>query len=68
MSAEVFGAFNKKQDFVPKIIQKSEETKEKLRKRLLQAFMFNALDETEFKIVIDAIEEVKVMQGENVIT
>jgi cAMP-dependent protein kinase regulator len=53
---------------VPKIIQKSEETKEKLRKRLLQAFMFNALDETEFKIVIDAIEEVKVMQGENVIT
>lgn len=33
----------------------------------MQAFMFNALDEKEFEIVVDAIEEVKVQPGEIVI-
>jgi len=41
---------------------------EKLRKRLLQAFMFNALDEKELNIVIGAIEEVTCKANENVIT
>jgi hypothetical protein len=27
VSAEVYGAFNKKEDFVPKVIEKSEDTK-----------------------------------------
>lgn len=30
--------------------------------------MFNALDDKEFEIVMDAIEEVKVPAGKNVIT
>jgi len=60
VSAEVFGHHNKKEDFVPKVIAKSEEAKNKLKKRLLQSFMFNALDANELGIVIDAIEEVKV--------
>ena len=30
VSAEVYGAFNKKADFVPKVVEKSDETKEKL--------------------------------------
>ncbi len=45
---------------MPKVIPKSEETKIKLKTRLLQAFMFNALDEKEFEIVVDSIEEIKV--------
>ncbi len=44
VSAEVFGQYNKKEDFVPKIITKTQETKAKLTTRLLQAFMFNALE------------------------
>lgn len=67
MSAEVYGGWNKKGNFKPKIVQKTQETKAKLQKRLLQAFMFNALDEKEFNIVVDAIEEVKVQPGEYVI-
>ena len=43
-----------------KVIPKNEETKAKLKKRLLQAFMFNALDAKDFEIVVDSIEEVKV--------
>ncbi len=42
------------------MIAKSAETKLKLKKRLLQAFMFNALDEKDFEIVVDSIEEVKI--------
>jgi len=58
VSAEVFGQNNKKEDFVAPVIKKPEATKEKLKKRLLQAFMFNALDKKELNIVVDAIEEV----------
>ena len=67
VSAEVFGQYNKKEDFVPKVIAKTPETKAKLTTRLLQAFMFNALEQKELNIVIDAIEEVKIAAGENVI-
>lgn len=38
--------------------------KAKLTKRLLQAFMFNALDQNELEIVVDSIEEVHVTQGQ----
>jgi cAMP-dependent protein kinase regulator len=67
VSAEVFGQHNKKEDFVLKVVVKTPETKTKLTNRLLQAFMFNALEVKELNIVIDAIEEVKVSSGENVI-
>ena len=49
------------------MIAKSAEIKAKLTTRLLQAFMFNALEAKELNIVIDAIEEVKLSAGENVI-
>lgn len=68
VSAEVFGEHNKKSDFTPKVIQKSAETKDKLRNRLLQAFMFNALDQTELGIVIDAIEEANYKKDDKIIT
>ena len=68
VSAEVFGEHNKKEDFTPPVVPKSEETKEKLRTRLLQAFMFNALEESELKVVVDAIEEVKAEPGNEIIT
>lgn len=35
VSAEVYGEFNKKADFVPKVITKSEATMQKLSDRLL---------------------------------
>lgn len=67
MSAEVYGTWNKKGNFVPKVVAKSAETRNKLKARLLQAFMFNALDEKEFEIVVDSIEEVKLAAGNVVI-
>jgi|TARA_B110000305_G_C19348206_1_gene592807 cAMP-dependent protein kinase regulator len=43
----VFGQFNKKEDFEPKIIQKSEAVKQAIMDKIQQAFMFSGLDETE---------------------
>ena len=68
ISAEVFGEHNKKEDFRPPVFPKSAEVKQQLRDKLLQAFMFNALEESELGIVLDAIEEVKVQAGDKVIT
>ena len=67
ISAEVFGENNRKGDFVPPVFPKSAEAKEQLKTKLLQAFMFNALDANELNIVLDAVEEVKVQSGEKVI-
>ena len=68
VSAEVFGEHNRKENFVPPVFPKSEEVKAQLKTKLLQAFMFNALDESELSVVLDAIEEVKVQADEAVIT
>jgi cAMP-dependent protein kinase regulator len=45
VSAEVYGEYNKKEDFKPVIIPKSEEVKQRILSRLQQSFMFANLDE-----------------------
>jgi cAMP-dependent protein kinase regulator len=60
VSAEVYGKFNKKEAFKPKVVPKSNEQKNKIALRLNQAFMFSALDEKEKEILINAMEERKV--------
>lgn len=67
MSAEAFGTWNKKEDFVPRVIQKTPETIDKITKRLKQSFLFLSLDEKEFKIVVDAMDEKRFKAGEFVI-
>ena len=67
VSAEVFGVFNKKQAYVPDVIAKSDEVKRKIRAKLDDAFMFKMLEESEKKIVIDAMEEMNYKKGDYVI-
>jgi len=55
----VYGEHNKKGDYVPKVVKKSEEQKERIKMRMNQAFMFSALDSNETNIVVDAMEEFK---------
>lgn len=68
VSAEVYGIFNQKQAFVPKIIEKSDEQIQRIQEKVLQSFIFNNLDEKELKIVIDAMEEYTCKAGDYVIT
>ena len=67
VSAEVYGTFNQKKSFVAKVVQKSDEVKERIQKKLEQSFMFANLDDKEKCIVIDAMEEKKYTNGDIVI-
>ena len=57
ISAEAYGKYNQKGNFVPKVIAKTSEQKDRIMKRLENAFMFSALDDKEKNIVIDAMLE-----------
>lgn len=57
VSAEAYGAWNKKKDFTPKVIMKSDEQKERLKAVLSKSFLFGSMDDKDFGVVIDAMEE-----------
>ncbi|OMJ92540.1 hypothetical protein SteCoe_4672 [Stentor coeruleus] len=67
VSAEVFGEWNKKEDFKPRIIQKTQEQKAKIHARLIKSFMFTSLDEKDQEIIVNAMEEKNFTQGSVVI-
>jgi cAMP-dependent protein kinase regulator len=67
VSAEAYGKFNQKVEFKPRVVEKTEEQKAKIEKRLLSSFMFSSLDSKEKKIVIDAMEEKSFTRGDTVI-
>lgn len=67
MSAEVFGKYHIKQAFKAQVIKKDEAVKEKIKARLLTAFMFMSLDESDLNIVVDAMDQRKCDAGEDVI-
>jgi len=67
VSAEVYGQFNLKKAFVPKIIQKTQEQVNRIQTRMQQCFIFSALEEKDFLTVIDAMEEKKFKKFDKVI-
>ncbi len=68
VSAEVYGLFNKKKPFKPRVIPKTNEQIERIKDRCMLSFLFNSLEEKDLKTVIDSFEEKKYKAGENVIT
>jgi len=67
VSAEVYGEFNLKKAFVPKVITKTEDQIKRIQDKVLKSFIFNMLDEKELKIIIDAMEEYCCKPGDYVI-
>ena len=68
VSAEVYGIHNVKKPYVPRVIPKTEEQKERIKDRCMLSFIFNSLEDKELKTVIDSFEEKHYKQGQNVIT
>lgn len=68
VSAEVYGQWNKKSDFKPKVIQKNSEQIARISAKLSKSFMFASLDDKDKEIVIGAMEEHSFKAGVNVIT
>lgn len=56
VSAEAFGAFNKKEDFKARVIPKSDTAKAAIMDKINKAFMFSGLNDNERNIVVDAME------------
>jgi cAMP-dependent protein kinase regulator len=67
VSAEVYGNFNKKEDFNPRVIKKTEEQIHRIKARILQSFLFCNLDQKDLEIVINAMEEKKYEPEQTVI-
>ncbi len=68
ISAESYGTFNKKENFKPRFIQKTESQIAKIKSRILQSFLFGSLEPSDVNIVIGAMEEKNYTPGTNVIT
>jgi cAMP-dependent protein kinase regulator len=66
--AEVFGQWNKKEEFKAPKYPKTPMVREALKKRLEQAFMFSSLNPEELNIVLDAMQSIKKKPGQPVIT
>lgn len=56
VSAEVYGIYNPKGDFKPKIVPKEDEEKRKIKDLIKNIFMFKHLEEKEMDIIINAME------------
>lgn len=67
VSAEAYGEFNKKGDYKPVVHKKLEDQVTAIRSRLIHSFMFNSLESSELKIVIDAMEGKKFVKGDVII-
>ena len=67
VSAEVYGIYNKMENFKPKVFPKNEEQKNKILEKMEQNFLFKNLDKEEKNTVINAFEQRNVKPNEVVI-
>jgi len=67
VSAEAYGDWNAKKAFVPPVVPKSDEQKERLKNCLIKSFLFANLETNDLGIVIGAMKEVNTTAGERVI-
>lgn len=67
VSAEVFGKFNKQQEYVPPVHKKTPEQERSLRERMEQNFMFNTLNPKDKKAILDAVTLVTKNAGDVII-
>jgi cAMP-dependent protein kinase regulator len=68
ISAEVFGDYNKKEEFKAKVYKKTEQSFTFIKNLLMKSIMFMNLSEENLKIVIDAMQERKCLAEEQIIT
>jgi cAMP-dependent protein kinase regulator len=67
VSAEAYGTFNPKKDFVPKFIKKNEDQIQRIKNKILQSFIFSNVEPKDVNVIIDAMEEKIFQDGEHVI-
>lgn len=68
VSAEVIGLFNSKKNFKPRMIPKDKDTKDRIKKRLKDSFMFKKLEDKDMDIVVNAMQELSFKDGDTIIS
>ena len=68
VSSEVYGEYNKKEDFVARKIPKTEEQIQRIKSSVIHSFLFSNLEAKDLEIVIGAMDEKRFKSGEDVIT
>ena len=67
VSAEVYGVFHKKENFVAKVVSKTQEQIQRIKTSVIHSFLFGNLDPKDLEVVINAMEEKVFEKGENII-
>jgi len=67
VAAEVLDASKAKDGFMAPVHQKTADQKKRLKKTLLKSFLFSSLDDNDMEIVVDAMKDVQVPNGERII-
>jgi cAMP-dependent protein kinase regulator len=67
VSAEAYGEWNAKKAFVPPVVPKSDEQKDRIKTCLAKSFLFSTLDTNDLGIVIGAMKEVLAQPKERLI-
>lgn len=67
VSAEAYGEWNKRSDFIPRQIPKSNDQRQRIIEVLNKCFMFSSLDQLEREVLILSFEERKFSCGDKVI-
>ncbi|XP_026191498.1 cAMP-dependent protein kinase regulatory subunit [Cyclospora cayetanensis] len=67
VSAEAYGEWNKKTNFVPPVYEKTPEAKQRIQKIVDNSFLFSSLDYEDIDVVLGAFKEVSVKKGETLI-
>ena len=67
VSAEVYGVFHKKENFVAKVVSKTQEQIQRIKTSVIHSFLFGNLDPKDLEVVINAMEEKVFQKGENII-
>ncbi len=68
VSSEVYGKYNKKEDFVARKIPKTEEQIKRIKSSVIHSFLFSNLESKDLEIVIGAMDEKRFKSGQDVIT
>lgn len=67
VSAEVYGQYNNRANFKPKIVEKDAKTKELIQELLSKSFLFMNLEEKDMNVIINAMEVKNVKSGDQII-
>jgi hypothetical protein len=67
VSAEVYGKFNKRENFILKVLKKSESQIERIKMKILTSFLFRNLEEADIDIIVGAMDEKVFAKGDFVI-